>query len=473
MPSLRAAPFGGMAIQGRTAVRYNGDQNEKPSLESEPMTADLYHPDFKTEPYWWDAAPPQSAPEDLPDSVDVAIVGSGYCGLLAAAELARNGVDVVVLEAGALGHGASTRSGGMVSSGQKLVVGGAIKGVAPELFNQMIEDSKESFAFLQTLVAEHKLDADLALTGRFFGAHIPAQYERLREIGRLLHAKTGVTVHEYPRARQHEVVGSSYFHGGIVIDDYGGLHPGKYHRSLIGLARNSGAALRSHAGVSAIQREGAGFLVHTARGIVAARHVVVTTNGYTGQATPELARRVVPVRSYQIATEPLDPALMQQLNPGHRMVTDTKRDLIYSRPSPDGTRMLLGTRPGVFDRTDGRAAPLLHRALRHYWPALREHRITHAWSGRVAMTFDKTAHMGIQDGVHFALGCNGNGVALMSYLGHRTARKILGQENRPCAFDQANFPTRPGYYGRPWFLPVLTSYYRARDGLERLTVRGR
>jgi glycine/D-amino acid oxidase-like deaminating enzyme len=135
--------------------------------------------------------------------------------------------------------------------------------------------------------------------------------------------------------------------------------------------------------------------------------------------------------------------------------------------------MLLGTRPGVFDRTDGRAAPLLHRALRHYWPALSEHRITHAWSGRVAMTFDKTAHMGIQDGVHFALGCNGNGVALMSYLGHRTARKILGQENRPCAFDQANFPTRPGYYGRPWFLPVLTSYYRARDGLERLTVRGR
>ena len=118
---------------------------------------------------------------------------------------------------------------------------------------------------------------------------------------------------------------------------------------------------------------------------------------------------------------------------------------------------------------DRAAAPLLQRALTRWWPELAPLRVTHAWSGKVAMTFDKTAHMGQREGVHFALGCNGNGVALMSYLGWRTARKLLGQENRPCAFDRPAFPTRAYYHGRPWFLPIAAGWYRLRDGIDRLT----
>ena len=124
-------------------------------------------------------------------------------------------------------------------------------------------------------------------------------------MGNVLHEKTGVTVHEVPRGRQREVVGSNYYHGGIVIDEYGGLHPGKYHRALRDLAAASGAALRSHARVLRISPSGSGFPVATARGVIQASRVFVTTNGYTDEATPELRRRIVPVRSYQIATEPL------------------------------------------------------------------------------------------------------------------------------------------------------------------------
>ena len=429
----------------------------------------VLHPDFVDQPYWWDAAPPRDAREDLPARVDVAVVGSGYCGLLAAAELAENGRSVVVLEADHLGAGASTRSGGMVSSGQKLVVGGAIDGMAPDLFARMIEDSIESFAFLQRLVRDAKLDASLAITGRFFGAHTPAQFTRLQEIGRILHDKTGVRVTKYDRDAQRAVVGTGAFHGGILVDEYGGLHPGKYHRALCGYATDRGALLRSHARVERIEGTQGAFRVRTARGAVEARDVIVATNGYTGAATPDLSRRVVPVRSYQIATEPLPPGLMDRLNPGRHMVTDTKRDLYYARPSPDGTRMLLGTRPGIWDRTDRAAAPVLHRALTRWWPELAPIRVSHAWSGKVAMTFDKTAHIGERNGVHFALGCNGNGVALMSYLGWRTARKLLGQENRPCAFDRPDFPTRAYYRGHPWFLPVIGGWYRLRDGIDRLT----
>ena len=93
------------------------------------MPADaIFTKDFKTTPYWWEAAPPEdSSSESIPITVDVVIVGSGFCGLVAASDLSRSGLSVVVFDAGPLGYGASTRSGGMTSSGQKLVLTGAYK----------------------------------------------------------------------------------------------------------------------------------------------------------------------------------------------------------------------------------------------------------------------------------------------------------------------------------------------------------
>src|SRR5882757_3974302 len=104
-----------------------------------------------TDPYWWDAAPPEDAGDPLPDFADVVIVGSGYCGLSAAAELARNGTDAIVLDAEALGAGASTRSGGMVSSGQKLVMTGAVRGAARERVVELLAESVASFAHIENL----------------------------------------------------------------------------------------------------------------------------------------------------------------------------------------------------------------------------------------------------------------------------------------------------------------------------------
>ena len=433
-----------------------------------PASREMLAPDFTTAPYWWDAAAPEEARDPLPERTEVLVVGSGYCGLSAAAELARNGVDVTVVDAAELGAGASTRSGGMVSSGQKLVIGGAIKGVDELRMARLLEDSLASYEHLKTLIGDKELDADLAIHGRYFGAHVPRHYDRLRRQGELLAKHTGVTVHEIPKARQHEVTATDFYHGGIVIDEYGGLHPGKYHRALRRLARANGAKLRSHAAVLGTSPTGNGHEVTTSRGIIQARDVLFGTNGYTNaEATPYLARRIVPVTSYQIATEPLPEAVMDEINPGRRMITDSKRELIYSRPSPDGSRILFGGRPGVFGRSEEEAAPRLYAKLIEVWPQLRGTRITHCWSGKVGMTFDKIAHMGMHDGMHHALGCNGNGVALMTYLGHQSALKLLGRQNRGCAFDDPAFPSNPFYDGRPWFLPIVSGWYHLLDAIER------
>lgn len=434
--------------------------------------AGMLTPDFTTDPYWWDAAPPETAREPLPAQADVLVVGSGYCGLSAAAELARSGVEVTVVDAEALGAGASTRSGGMVSSGQKLVIGGAIKGVDAARMERLLEDSLASYDHLKTLIAEQGLDADLAVSGRYFGAHVPRHFDRLRRHGELLAQHTGVTVHEIPKARQHEVTRTDFYHGGIVIDDYGGLHPAKYHRALRRLAAANGATLRSHAPVLRVGPLANGFhSVETGRGTIRARNVFFGTNGYTDRANGYLQRRIVPVRSYQIATEPLPAALMAEINPGRRMITDSKRELIYSRPSPDGTRILFGSRPGMFTLPEREAAPRLHAMMLKIWPQLAGYKVSHCWSGKVGMTADKIAHMGRRDGLDFAIGCNGNGVALMSYLGHQSALKLLGRQNRPSAFDDPAFPQVPLYNGTPWFLPIVSGWYHLQDAIDRRLAR--
>jgi glycine/D-amino acid oxidase-like deaminating enzyme len=241
----------------------------------------LFHDDFRLAPYWWDAAPPETAREPLPDSVDLVIVGSGYCGLSAAAQAARDGASVAVLDSAEIGAGGSTRSGGMVSSGQKLALTNAIRGVSAERLVRLMRESAASFEYLQRLIADEALDADLQITGRFFGAFTERHFEHLRKQGDLLREKTGVTVHLVSRDEQRSIIGSDYYYGGILVDEYGGLHTAKYHRALRGLARRRGASLHSHAAVERIERSGAHFLVHTVRGKIEARQVLVATNGYT------------------------------------------------------------------------------------------------------------------------------------------------------------------------------------------------
>lgn len=433
------------------------------------MTTDtIFAENFEVKPYWWDAAPPEDASaEPLPDEVDVAIVGSGYCGLAAAAELAAAGLRTAVLEAGPLGFGASSRSGGMVSSGQKLVITGAYKVFGEGNAERVFEESKASFEFITDYIERQRLDADYQHCGRFFGAFTPDAYRTLTRHADLLQQRTGVAARMVPAVRQREEIGSDFYHGGMVVEDYGGLHPAKYNRALRGLARQSGATLHSHARVTGTEPDGAGRVVLTARGRVRAREVMIATNGYTDRAVPYLQRRIVPVASYIVATEPLPPEVMAEVLPHRRMMSDTRRELNYFRPSPDGTRLLFGCRPSFRDKDERTIARGIHRRMLQVFPQLAGRRLTHVWKGFVAMTFDKVPHMGTYEGVHYAMGCNGNGVAIATYLGHQTAQKILGRQNRPSIFDGRPFPSHPLYGGSPWLVPLASGYYHLRDMLDR------
>ena len=435
------------------------------------MRTDIFHPDFAPEPYWWQAYRPASGElQDVPREARVAIVGGGYAGLAASLELARHGVEAVVLEAGALGVGASTRNGGSVSGGVN--IGKSFSGRAAEVdaerTHRLLADASDAFSLIERLIAEENIDCFWMKRGRFVGAWTPKHYasqeERLRDLND--DAESGATM--VPRDRQREEIASDYYYGGMVVERSASLHPALYYKGLLDACRRRGITICAEAAVENISANGAGWRVETSRGTVTAGDVVIATNGYTGTITPELRRRVVPIASHIIATEELPPDLATSLIPKRRSLSDTKRVLCYYRLSPDGTRMVFGGRARFTPANPRLCAQVLHGYMTERFPQLKEARVTHSWTGNTAFTLDALPHMGQEGGLHYCLGCNGSGVAMMTYLGTQTARKIARVANAPCAFDAPEFPDHPLYTGNPWFLPMVGGWYRMRDRLDRM-----
>ena len=443
------------------------------------MSRHLFHPDFKPEPYWWEAARPTvEGSRDLPEATEVLVIGSGYAGLACALELARGGKAATVAEAGAFGEGASSRNGGAVSA--SLNLGKGIAGGASRKATDMAEAETRRFLgegiavldLLETLIRREGIACHYERSGRFSGAyaakHLAAMYASVDKLNE--YADAGAEVLEPDRQRQE--IGSDFYHGGLLVRRAGKLHPALYHNGVLAACRRAGVRLSANTEVLGIEGRKGAFEVTTSAGRTRAEEVVVATNGYTGELTPELRRRLIPVASHIIATEELPEQLAKRLIPNGRTISDTPRILHYYRLSPDGRRMIFGGRSRFTDVGPEVSAPLLHRAMTERFPELGEARITHSWRGNVAFTFDHMPHMGVtgwgrQDGLYYCMGCNGSGIAMMTYLGHMTARAILGGGNVDSAFAGRPFPTRPLYTGNPWFLPLVGAWFRFLDRRDR------
>lgn len=430
---------------------------------------ELFTPDFLPRPYWWDAAEPAEVHDNaLPERADVAIIGGGYTGLSCALELRRQGVEAVVIEADRIGFNASSRNGGLVTGGVKLALSDFSRELGKERADRLTAEAIGTLQFLEDLILRERIDCDFQKTGRFVAAYSRKHYDHLAANCARIATLTGARCEMVPPERQREEIGSDHYRGGQLVEAAGGLHPAKYVRGLAEAARRAGARLIDGTRVQRMSRNADGWRLETSAGALTAQKIMVATNGYTGEATPWMRRRVVPVASFLIATEPLPDGLATELVPNRRMLADTRRVLSYFRLSPDGRRVLWGGRVGTAAMDPRESARRLHAVMTTVWPQLRGVRISHSWNGNVAFTFDFRPHLGSHEGVHYALGCQGNGVAMQSWLGFQAARAMAGAANEPSAFADLPFPTAPLYDGRPWFLPMMLAWYRLRDRIDRM-----
>jgi glycine/D-amino acid oxidase-like deaminating enzyme len=372
-----------------------------------------------------------------------------------------------VLDREPIGWGASSRNGGALSGAGSL----SRAKTDPGLLAALVEEAEASFDDFEALIGRENLACHFKRTGRFIGAHSASAMDTLKRRAEALNAShlyphNRDTAEILPRDRVGEELATPRYHGGLVLQRAGALHPGLYVQELARAAASHGAALHGGVAVQSYARQGDAIIVETSAGTLRAKHLVIATNGYTGEATPWHRRRLIPVASYMIATEELGEERVEAVMPKLRVYGDTKKVLYYFRPSPDHRRILFGGRAS-FGRSATRAAGArLLAFLTHLLPDLAGTRITHAWQGNVAFTFDFMPHIGEHDGVHFALGCNGSGVVTMTHLGRQVAARLLGGPNRASAFARIDAPTQRGYTGKPWFLPIVGAVYRLRDRLD-------
>jgi glycine/D-amino acid oxidase-like deaminating enzyme len=437
-----------------------------------PATPNIFSSDFSEKPYWWnDWHPHDAALCEVPKQADVAIVGAGYAGLACALELRKSGMDVVVLEADVPGSGASTISGGQTSGGAnvgKKPTGRSLDSAATSGREiALLQEAAEGYRIFEALLEQHKIDCLYRRDGRIVAAwtsaHLDAWKIKLEKLNRY----TAAEGHVMSREEMRSELDSSIYAGGVLLKRAGQVHPALYFAGLLRAARDIGVTVCSHAAVKCIAKNGGGFRLDTVRGPVSAKRVVIATNGYTGEFMPDLQRRVIPVTSHQIATEELPEDLRKSLIPNNRVVAETKRISIYYRMSPDGKRVLFGGRARFYKMNRRESATILHAQLVARFPQLRDVKVAYSWGGFVGLTFDFLPHINRTEGMYYALGCNGSGVTMMTYLGYKTAHLIIDcQAVETSAFGKP-LPTNALYRGNPWFMPLVGTYYQVRDSLER------
>ena len=437
---------------------------------------------IKEKTFWLDTVEiPTPARQEFPDRVDVAIIGAGFTGLSAARTLAKSGAKVAVFESQTTGWGASSRNGGMVLTGLKLPPSKLIARYGKEATARMFAASLESIDFVEKLVREENIDCDFVRCGHLEVACKSRHFDDFRRSAEATARDFNHHQRIIPKDQLQSEIGSKIYHGGLVDDSSAGVNPARFVAGLARAAERAGAALFEHSHVDEIQREGArGWKIATPRGTLRAQNVLVATSGYTSRVTPELQKKIIPIGSYIIVTEVLPENLATELSPRNRMIFDSKNYLYYYRLTPD-RRMLFGGRAAFFPETAStirRSAEILRRGMLTVYPQLRDTEIEYVWGGTLDFAFDIMPHAGQLEGLHYALGYAGHGVAMSTYLGREIANAILqGRDNKIAQasprtgsenpFAQIPFPSAPlGLYnGRPWFLPLAGAWYKLLDWL--------
>jgi glycine/D-amino acid oxidase-like deaminating enzyme len=409
-------------------------------------------------------------PGELPPRVDVAIVGAGFTGLSAARALAKRGISVAVLESNTIGWGASSRNGGMVLTGMKLDVGTLARRYGLETARRMYAASLASIDLVERIVREENIDCDFSRCGHLEVACKQSHFDSYGRSAEVIAKDFNHQLRIVPCNELSAEIGSKIYSGGLVDETSAGLNPARYVAGLAHAALRAGADIYENARALKINRgSGGDFQIQTSRGDIAARNILIATSGYTSSTTPALQKKVIPIGSFIITTEPLPDSLACELSPRNRMIYDSKHYLHYYRLTPDN-RMLFGGRAAFFPETKStvrRSAEILRRGMIRVFPQLKGTRVEFAWGGTLDFCFDTMPHAGQSDGMYYALGYAGHGVAMATYLGTKIAERIAaGNDEIP--FAGIPFPGAPMelYNGKPWFLPFAGAYYKVLDWIS-------
>jgi gamma-glutamylputrescine oxidase len=375
-------------------------------------------------------------------SAHVCVIGGGLAGLSTALGLAERGVaDVTVLEARQVGFGASGRNGGFVFGGYSLDCADLLESLGAVAARELYTLTTDAVDLMRKRIAGYRIDCDATDAGVILANWFdePARLDSQR---RLMRDSFGVEWEPVTAEQLAAQLKTRRYHGGLFERNAFHFHPLKYVLGVANAAAHAGVRIHEASPVVRLQRNGAGFVVHTQHGSLDAQHVVMAGGGYARRVYPRVERAVLPIATYVMATEPLGSRLQDAIDT-RAAVYDTRFAFDYYRPLAD-TRILWGGRISVRDRAPEAIARLLRRDLLKVYPQLHDVRIEYAWGGLMSYARHKMPQIGRSaDGVWYAVGFGGHGMAPTTVSGELLAAAIAGERPVPEAF--ASFGLTPAY----------------------------
>jgi glycine/D-amino acid oxidase-like deaminating enzyme len=378
-----------------------------------------------------------------------------------------------VLEAGErVAAEASGRNGGHVNNGLAVDYAIVAAKVGVERARTWYHAYDAAVDAVERVVRDEAIDCDFARRGKLKLATKPAHLDALaRSAERLVRDGVDRDVEILDAARVRAEVASDLFVGGLLYKRSGQMHMGRFANGLAEAAQRRGARIHTGTCVQRLERIGNGqtHRVHTDRGALKAQQVLLA-NGAARHGSYGsfgwLRRRIVPIGSFIVATEPLGPERANALLRERRNYVTVANIHNYFRLSPDH-RLLFGGRARFAVSSpvsDAKSGAILRERMGELFPSLRGVRLDYCWGGLIDMTQDRLPHAGERDGVFYSTGYSGHGAQMSVLMGERMAAVMAG--------DAAANPWRdrrwhaiPGHLGPPWFLPAVGLYFRLKDRL--------
>lgn len=373
---------------------------------------------------------------------DVCVIGGGYTGLSAALHLAQAGARVVLVEAEAIGFGASGRNGGQIHTGLRKEQAELERWLGETHARDLWDLTEESKALVRGLIAEHHIDCALK-DGLVIAAHDRRALHALAEDTAHIGARYGHAARMMDADETAEKLGTHSYPGARLDMGGGHLHPLAFARGLAVGADAAGAVIWEHSRAKSFESESSHVRVRCGQGEVIADKLVVACDAFSGEIAPQLAPYIAHVESFIAATTPLPPRLAETIVPSDVAVADTRHVLDYYRKSADNRLLFAGRESYFFPPRD--IAALVRPRMLRVFPALEDTHIEYAWSGTVGITATRMPHFGqLSERVFFAHGYSGQGVALATLGGKLLAEAALGNRERFDVFARVPARKFPG-----------------------------